>query len=94
MHQKYILLSRIPKQKFSRIIANKILWKYKIRSSKPKRIISIITKEETAKNMKAINMVTILVFDGVGKEDLDKFLRQFKRVCMANGNRDERAQYN
>jgi ribosomal protein S21 len=44
--------------------------------------------------MKAINMVTILVFDGVGKEDLDKFLRQFKRVCMANGNRDERAQYN
>jgi hypothetical protein len=33
----------------------------------------------------------ILVFLGNGKEDLEKFLRQFKRAVMANGGRDEDA---
>ena len=34
-------------------------------------------------------MVTIPVFDGASKADPEKFLRQFKRACMANGDRDE-----
>ena len=36
-------------------------------------------------------MVTIPVFDGASKADPKKFLRQFKRACMANGDRDEEA---
>jgi len=31
------------------------------------------------------------VFDGANKADPEKKLRQFKRACMANGDRDELA---
>jgi len=36
-------------------------------------------------------MVTIPVFDSTSKADPKKFLRQFKRACMANGDQDEAA---
>jgi hypothetical protein len=36
-------------------------------------------------------VVTILVFDGASKADSEKFLRQFKRACMAKWDRDDAA---
>jgi len=34
-------------------------------------------------------MVSILVFAGREKEDPERFLKQYKRLCMANGDRTE-----
>jgi hypothetical protein len=37
---------------------------------------------------KPVAMVSIPVFDGGAKADPEKFLKQFKRACMANGDKD------
>jgi hypothetical protein len=36
-------------------------------------------------------MVTIPVFDVAGEADPEKYIRQFKRACMANGDCDEKS---
>jgi hypothetical protein len=45
------------------------------------------TEEKSATERRI--MVSIPVLDGLGKPDSEKFLRQFKRACMSNGDRDE-----
>jgi hypothetical protein len=88
MCQKYPVLVRILKQKLSEVIVNKVFQRYKLGSLKSRRIFITSLKEEIAKSKKTVNMVTILVFDGAGKADLEKFLRHVQRARMANGDRD------
>lgn len=76
MHTKYLLESA------SRKARSKVEERKQVAS-----IPEAIIEPKRARNRG--NMVTIPIFNGAVKADPERFLKQFKRACMANGDRTE-----
>jgi hypothetical protein len=82
MHCKYIQTNELPKSHDLPEPRSNLIYQGSLLAAQPRSDL---------KKQRGITMVMIPVFDGASKADPEKFLRQFKRACIANGDRHEQA---